>query len=1257
MKKTLLISIALLTVSTVFATAAGDAIKGIKVNDGSKKQFESVKHDTERHIGLSHDNSGVSDTRSLLIKDASKTRIKPDTKELRRQSILIKHQDEIDKQKSHATIRQSKTALEKDLQSKAFKRAEMRDAQARPDQFSQPFNANGNFELTSVKYQYDFNSGEFSDYAERNYTYDASGNVTGYITTYINKDNILNKSEFAPVTIPFDAKVIVDNNIAGGTEEVYYIDPATQKRYDIYLYENVYKTIGSNRILVSRSTKSRDKDGNLRERVETESKVDDQGRPIETVNYEANKSGIYEPYSKYEFQYPDGNLIRRTTSYWEKDENGKGYWSISYIYVYGTDSEGYTHYEYDVYDSENSVWYGYSKYKYIDSATEYTRIRWAWNYDKKEWVLNSKEIKKYNSKDYRISEEYLLYDETLESFYLNRKYGYEYLGDTLQIADWYIYYNKPKTKEELANQESLISRGEMNDYMPYTEKELNIKLTDYPDLDLPDKYIICSTLEKDPNNDGKFIWVKYSKSEFKYALAPEDYTTTDLEFKITDQKDFDWDSDIKNWILTYEYKKEYDDYGEQTLYEEYYNNQIYSHEKYQYKYIVSNRYGEPELIQLTVLEEYCKDWDITLDTWTDGTKKTYEYNDAGRQIAYYYYFWNQSKKTWDGYYYYLTGYNKYGTAVKWEMFIGNGLDAEGIATWIPYDFEERTINDNGQKSLSIYYSDWDVQANAWTSGTKTEWTYNTKGYILTKLVYNYSEGQWVDSVKTEYGYNGRGYPVSIICSVYNPENKSWAKEWREQYEYNAAGDPINWYYYNYDAQGKEILTEKDIILYDGNNATYTYYILNDKGEWEYYTKYEIVWDFATYTYTETGYKWNSEKNDWIYTYKEIWGYDADNNLILDEYYSWDTVKEAWVGEEDGKEEYAYDADGNEIMHAYYDWDYDLNEWVGTEKEEEAYDANDNLLLYAEYEWDYNKKDWFGIDYKEVYEYDDKGNCTLYAEYEWDDETWSWYGSWKSEHEYDADGILVMSTYYYETDSQGNWIGDEKYSNYTKNGVKHYECCYWNYEKNDWEGDTKYNYYSDNKGYWEEYYEWDYKEWCWIGRNKYEYVFTENGGTYTYYEWDKEKKNWVEDSKEDYVSTTTDNSIKTINTNYEWKNSQWVLECRSTSLSVYNSDDNLEYYLWSHELYDATEKKWTPDYSVKYIYQYAQRTIVESIAARATINVFEGVITVNAAESSSVIIVSVAGGEVAKGNGSLSVAVAPGIYLITVDGTTTKVSVR
>ena len=234
-----------------------------------------------------------------------------------------------------------------------------------------------------------------------------------------------------------------------------------------------------------------------------------------------------------------------------------------------------------------------------------------------------------------------------------------------------------------------------------------------------------------------------------------------------------------------------------------------------------------------------------------------------------------------------------------------------------------------------------------------------------------------------------------------------------------------------------------------------------------------------------------------------------------------------------------------------------------------------------------------------------------------------------------------------------------YMNYTdKNGVRHYEYSYWDYDKKDWRGSYKYDYYDSESGYMYANYNWDEESWSWVGYNKYEYTYPEDGTdgyTRINYAWDATAKDWTYSTKEieKYESTAT--AEKYDITTYKWDGKAWAQYSHGIENDVYNSKNNLDYLTYVYQLYNGTA--WVVDYSIKYVYVYTERTGIKPIQVKSRIAVAEGLITVNAAADSNVSISSMAGGEIATGTGSMVAPVAPGIYLITIDGNTTKVIVR
>ena len=127
-------------------------------------------------------------------------------------------------------------------------------------------------------------------------------------------------------------------------------------------------------------------------------------------------------------------------------------------------------------------------------------------------------------------------------------------------------------------------------------------------------------------------------------------------------------------------------------------------------------------------------------------------------------------------------------------------------------------------------------------------------------------------------------------------------------------------------------------------------------------------------------------------------------------------------------------------------------------------------------------------------------------------------------------------------------------------------------------------------------------------------------------------------------------------NWNQSQSRWELDSRNTLLQMSRSDNNIDYQLLTNERYDGTT--WSEQFNVRMTFNYASLTKVENNAAvDLDINVYDGVISVSANAGSVIRIVALSGSAVASGVGSVSANVAPGTYLIVVDGKAVKVQVR
>jgi len=1265
MKKTLLISIALLATSAMYAGT--ESSRGIFAKKGIKERPELVIPDATNRLVLTPQQAAD-------FQAANEKGIVPETPVFKKEKSAVElnirkadskindQKDQLKVLKLNAQIQEAKK-IEREMlkkeEKKSASRADIRGTEGRPYQWDQPFNSNADdATLSSINYQYSISNSALAQYGTRSFTYDAQGRAIGTSTIYENKDNILNKIKlFSNITLPLNAKVFVESLSTENEykQENYYLDPATGARKDISVYKYTYYDEQE----VTRVDKGLDKEGNMIEYSRVESEFDAQGRPTVTISYQKEKETSTTcdmPSRKVEYEYLANGLTLRTYSIWTPNADTTAYsWVYSYKQMRGTDSEGYYNYEYDRYDTTDSVWYGSNKYKEYEpeDGSEYKFIRYSWSYTDQEWVYSWKQSLKYNSRGYTTYQDYFSYSTEFKSFYPVEKHYYTYLADTLVASEKAFYYNSPSSKEQLSNTESLIYYGNCYDFTYPTDRELGVVMSNYPDLDRPYKSQAYSYYSIDEN--GKATWVKSSKEECEYKLFKA-YDESYLAFHKTDIKYYSVDRETNDWTLYYEEKYDFDDHGSQILYEDYEGDTVYYRSAQKYKYLtideneerfcvldadwrVSNGFFSPYYINENnydkngnqTLYSYNDSWSLETKNWTYGYKYVYAYNEDDYQTLYESYSWNAETGSWYETDKTVRGYDKNNRLVKLEYFTA-AWDEEGkYIGVVPYDYQEALQDKDGNDTVFYYFYDWDLTTSTW--GTK---------------------------IKETYEYNANGDMVLCIYYTYNATTGIWEKDAYEEYTYTADGEDLNYYYYEYDSQGNAILMEQEIaqVAADGEITGYTYSKLNDEGEWVYVHKIEYKNDAATGTHTTYYYTWNDLLSEWQYSRKFIITNDTSGRLLLLANYTWDSNNEDWVGS-GMKLEYSYDDENGMTMGTVWQWDSDSNEWAGLSKWTAATDSKGRETYYESYDWDSYKEAWKGAN-KYEYAYDEYDNTIMEATYSWSSYDQKWYGNRKYEYEFDADGNEIMYAYYYYDSQLDEWYGSSMYKNYTdNNGIYHYEYSYWDYEKKDWRGSYKYDYYDKGNSFMRANYEWDEESWSWVGYSKYEYTYTESYDDYTRinYDWDASKKDWTYTTKEveKYESTAT--TEKYDYTTYKWDGKEWTLYSHAIEADVYNSKNNMDYLTYVYQLYNSTSKAWVADYSIKYVYVYTERTGVKPIQVKSRISVAEGLITVNAAAGSNVSISSMAGGEIATGTGSMVAPVAPGIYLITIDGTTTKVSVR
>lgn len=250
---------------------------------------------------------------------------------------------------------------------------------------------------------------------------------------------------------------------------------------------------------------------------------------------------------------------------------------------------------------------------------------------------------------------------------------------------------------------------------------------------------------------------------------------------------------------------------------------------------------------------------------------------------------------------------------------------------------------------------------------------------------------------------------------------------------------------------------KDIFVYDSNGNMVleeTYSIDASTGAWQGSTKDENTYTSSGYLSQKINYTWNEDNNGWLKVSKTEEGYDQ-NFLISSIIVSiWDGDGSKWENSFKGGN-YKYDAQGNILNATLFAWDSDNDLWVEMGSSEYIYDANGNMLV--------ENNNFVGTKFKDEYTYDSNGFLISDIASGWDetDSVWSFID--KSECTYTADGKDYETIYSDWVTDSAQWIKSTRDLNIydDDNNILREVHFLWDDDFSSWASSTEEKYVCDN----------------------------------------------------------------------------------------------------------------------------------------------------------------------------------------------------
>jgi hypothetical protein len=376
------------------------------------------------------------------------------------------------------------------------------------------------------------------------------------------------------------------------------------------------------------------------------------------------------------------------------------------------------------------------------------------------------------------------------------------------------------------------------------------------------------------------------------------------------------------------------------------------------------------------------------------------------------------------------------------------------------------------------------------------------------------------------------------------ENNYWIKDGIYKYDIEKEGNRINykiyfldeftnvwtgflWRAYEYDEQGRLIW-----------NVFYESVLINVKERKLFYSsKTEQSYNYDNGKRVEKiSYKRDLTLGELIPVRKVVQVFDANDNLLKEEIFSWKSNDENWFRFKEF--EYAYDENGYQILTSEKSWDSFSGVEIGWKRMEFEFDEEGNMLTEINYLWNGDSVSWNFFSMSE-WIYKENGELNNKIGYRWNLTENRWDQSYKEDFGYDSEGNKI-----YEKKSlwgivQNDWVNYQLLEyNYDVNGNRvFFAYNTWNLEINDWVPVSKEeNLFDDfSNQTLRSYYNWANEENTWIGNEKFEYGFDENGKKLfeSKYEWNEESNSWVGNRKEVYVYDEYGNITNAGL--YEWNN--------------------------------------------------------------------------------------------------------------------------
>jgi hypothetical protein len=269
------------------------------------------------------------------------------------------------------------------------------------------------------------------------------------------------------------------------------------------------------------------------------------------------------------------------------------------------------------------------------------------------------------------------------------------------------------------------------------------------------------------------------------------------------------------------------------------------------------------------------------------------------------------------------------------------------------------------------------------------------------------------------------------------------------------------------------------------------------------------------------YRYYGSSSSKYFDSREFFEYDANGNVLLNEYQLRDTVNQIWIPS--SKNIHQYDANNNNTLAISQTYNTSLSQFVNASKTERTFDANSNQTSRASYSWSSIDNAWTGTNFKETNLFNtqnlkvqtifqnwvngawlnfEKDSLTYYSnnlrheniKSNWDTLSASWKPLRKDVQSYNSNDKLTEIIYQSWNSSSQIYVNSFRYSYQynTSNNRTEFLSQQWNGTSSSWVNHTRqiHSYDSNQNEISMEEQSWDGS--AWIGTYRLSYTYNSSG---------------------------------------------------------------------------------------------------------------------------------------------------------------------